>query len=339
MNYKYKTVAIAGTFDRLHKGHRFFISKAFEFGERVIIGLTSDAFVKEKFPISNTQFPMNVKNFSERKKEVEGFLREMGFINRAEIIRIDDIYGPTLKPGEIEALVVTEETREGGLKINKRRNELGLADLTIIEVSLIKADDNKKISSTRIRLGEIDRWGKVFSQLPIFGHKIPEKLRLKLKKPLGEVIERFTINDSRFKNKKSVCLISVGDEVTGYLNKLGDQSDISIVDFFIKRIKVHERLDDLGFTQEFKLLKARNPAGHITHETVEAVKSSLAGFIRDGKKRVIKVEGEEDLVALPAILLAPLGALIFYGQPDEGVVAVEVTEEKKREILEMVKIS
>ena len=44
----YKLVAIAGTFDRLHKGHRFFISEAFKQGEKVLIGLTSDAFAKAK---------------------------------------------------------------------------------------------------------------------------------------------------------------------------------------------------------------------------------------------------------------------------------------------------
>lgn len=48
---KFHTVAIAGTFDRLHKGHRFFISQAFKFGRKVIIGLTSDKYVKKKWSV------------------------------------------------------------------------------------------------------------------------------------------------------------------------------------------------------------------------------------------------------------------------------------------------
>src|SRR3989344_9299071 len=178
---KYQTVAIGGTFDRFHKGHEYFISQAFRSGHKVIIGLTSDSYVKEKFSISNfpsfakatagRQFPMNVRNFNERKRELEEFLRDKKLLSRAEIVKIDDIYGPTIERiknqesriknikryKEIEALVVTEETKEGGEKINKKRKDLGLPLLKIIEVALVQADDKQRISSTRIRLGEIDR--------------------------------------------------------------------------------------------------------------------------------------------------------------------------------------
>ncbi len=43
------------------------------------------------------------------------------------------------------------------------------------------------------------------------------------------------------------------------------------------------------------------------------------------------VDGEEDL-ALPAIVAAPEGASVVYGQPDEGMVHVRVTAEAKAEM-------
>ena len=52
---------------------------------------------------------------------------------------------------------------------------------------------------------------------------------------------------------------------------------------------------------------------------------------------MIKVKGEEDLLALPAILLAPLHSIMLYGQMDMGIVMVEVTEEKKKEVMEILK--
>ena len=45
---KYSTIALAGTFDRLHAGHWFIISEAFKRGERVVIGVTSDKYVRSK---------------------------------------------------------------------------------------------------------------------------------------------------------------------------------------------------------------------------------------------------------------------------------------------------
>jgi uncharacterized protein (UPF0218 family) len=38
----------------------------------------------------------------------------------------------------------------------------------------------------------------------------------------------------------------------------------------------------------------------------------------------VVVDGEEDLATLPALVAAPTGASIVYGQPGEGMVLVEV---------------
>ncbi|RLI21218.1 phosphopantetheine adenylyltransferase, partial [Candidatus Bathyarchaeota archaeon] len=36
MTRKFKAVAVGGTFDEFHRGHRALLSKAFEVGERVL---------------------------------------------------------------------------------------------------------------------------------------------------------------------------------------------------------------------------------------------------------------------------------------------------------------
>ena len=350
-DYKFKTVAIAGTFDRLHKGHRYIISESFKSGERVIIGLTSDSFVKKKLQITNNKLQIKWKNYKERKKELVEFLSGEKLLKRAEIVEINDIYGPTLDKNDIEALVVTLQTLPNAQKINKKRERLGFGLLEIKEVPLVIAEDKKVISSTRIRMGEIDRWGRVFASLSIYGGKIPDKLRLRLKKPLGNLIKGSSVTIERAVNEQIklpdlTSVATVGDEATLFLNRLGRQPDISVVDFHIKRVRVHQNLKDLEFPEVFwresykdKIIKAENPAGFITTELVRVYKTALERFIKDGKKRIVEVTGEEDLAGLPAILLAPLGSVVIYGQPDEGIVAVTVTESKKREILKLVNLS
>ena len=53
------------------------------------------------------------------------------------------------------------------------------------------------------------------------------------------------------------------------------------------------------------------------------------------KEVVMIVEGEEDLLTLPAIVESPDDAFVVYGQPSQGLVVVTATAPKKRKILEM----
>jgi len=48
------------------------------------------------------------------------------------------------------------------------------------------------------------------------------------------------------------------------------------------------------------------------------------------KKVQIVIEGEEDIVALPFLIFAPVGWVVCYGQPNEGLVIVKITEESKK---------
>jgi pantetheine-phosphate adenylyltransferase len=150
---QYSKVAVGGTFDQLHRGHRALLGRAFEVGEKVVIGLTSDSFVAEM------DKPHKTATFDERRRELEAFLAEQGFIDRAEIVPLKDPVGLTITCKGLEAIVVSHETSKTAEAINKKRQSIGFAPLQIVRVDMVQAENDKPISTTRIRHGEIDRNG------------------------------------------------------------------------------------------------------------------------------------------------------------------------------------
>ena len=150
---KFRKVAVGGTFDELHRGHKVILMKAFEIGERVMIGLCSDEFAEKLGK------PHVTASYEERLKELKTFLNNLVLSGRAEIIPLNDPFGPTLAESCIEALVVSEETRPTALKINEKRRKAGLPALKISTITMVPAENCTPISTTRIRKGEIDHEG------------------------------------------------------------------------------------------------------------------------------------------------------------------------------------
>jgi len=153
MGRKFNTVLVGGTFDEFHKGHRALIMKAFEVGERVMIGLSSDQLARE------LRKNHEVATYEQRLKELRDFLRKQGVFDRAKIVPLDTPYGITLSTTIAEALVVSKETEPVGLTINKKRKASGLKLIELVVIDMVPAEDYIPISSTRIRHGEIDREG------------------------------------------------------------------------------------------------------------------------------------------------------------------------------------
>ena len=155
MGKRFGTVAVGGTFDLFHKGHFSLLVKAFEVGDFVLVGLTSDEFVQK------VQKPHTIAPYSQRLKALNEFLKQNGLFERAEIIPLFDAYGLTLTDHRIEAIVVSEETAPQAKKINKKRVTIGLSALPVVIVKMVLSEDNYPISSTRIWFEEIDREGNL----------------------------------------------------------------------------------------------------------------------------------------------------------------------------------
>jgi len=150
---KFETVAVGGTFELFHSGHRVLLMKAFKVGNRVLIGLCSDNFVKKM------RKPHRIASYARRLEDLENLLKKNGVLERAEIIPLDDAYGITLSDKRIDAIVVSEETEPRAHKINEKRKSMGMSPLPIITVKMVLSEDHYPISSTRIWFEEIDREG------------------------------------------------------------------------------------------------------------------------------------------------------------------------------------
>ncbi len=145
---KYDKVAVGGTFDKFHDGHKKLLSTAFEIGNQIEIGVTSDAFGGLKGDIDSCKVRMaNLKSFFSDKSNFA-------------VVPLEDPYGTTIYDGEIEAIVVSEETEPTAVEINEIRVSKGMPPLDIVVVSFVLAYDGTPISSTRIRRGEINQNGK-----------------------------------------------------------------------------------------------------------------------------------------------------------------------------------
>ncbi|WP_067257380.1 phosphopantetheine adenylyltransferase [Methanobrevibacter cuticularis] len=150
---KYKKVAVGGTFDNFHYGHRRLLEEAFNNGEEVVIGVTSNAFGGKKG---------NIEPCDKRMGNLNEFLSNKH--NNFSISRLDDSYGSTIHEDDFDAIIVSEETEPTALEINQIRKDKEMSPLDIIVIRFVYADDGIPISSTRIRKGEIDAKGHLLDR-------------------------------------------------------------------------------------------------------------------------------------------------------------------------------
>lgn len=149
MKNKYKKVAVGGTFDRFHEGHKKLLKTAFDMGEEVEIGVTSDSFASLKGDINSCK---------ERMSNIYYFFKDK---SNFHISVLEDSFGTTISDKDFDAIVVSEETESTAFKINDIRLKNKMSRLDIIVVSFVLAEDGNPISSTRIRRGEINNRGDI----------------------------------------------------------------------------------------------------------------------------------------------------------------------------------
>ena len=146
-------------------------------------------------------------------------------------------------------------------------------------------------------------------------YELPQGMRPRLAKPLGKLFKGEGTKNRHFADAvlEAKMVITVGDKVTETVYALGRIPDVQVVDGFERRMK---RLPpEVPYS---RLIEVKNPAGFLTREAIAGVRVAFRGR----KPARVLVEGEEDLVAIPIIALAPSSAVIFYGQPGIGIVAV-----------------
>ena len=158
---KFTKVAVGGTFDELHRGHKTLLMTAFEIGDRVVVGLSSDELV------TKLSKPHVTASYAERRQGLKSFLEDLGLAGRAEIVPLFDAFGSSVKDPEIEALVVSEETKPTAEKINERRKKAGLPTLEIVAIIMVPSQNCGPISTTRIRRGEMDREGRLLKKAKV----------------------------------------------------------------------------------------------------------------------------------------------------------------------------
>ena len=126
---------------------------------------------------------------------------------------------------------------------------------------------------------------------------------------------------------KPAKIIAVGDRVSGNLLRSGFSPNVIIVDNRIMRKPVAP----LEFDAE-KTFNVRNPAGNVTDEAFQMVEKAVSSSYQVK----VLVDGEEDLLTLVAVLSAPEGSIVVYGQPREGIVIVSVTQDSIRKITNII---
>ncbi len=312
---KYKHIAIGGTFDLLHLGHQEFIEHAFSLGERVTIGITSDTLVRKLKGGSLT-------DFDNRFKSVCNFVKLNKFSSQASIIQLDDFFGPTLKDKTIDCLLATKDSLAGVKMINEERIKLGLRALPVEIFSLVLGQDKKTISSKRIKSGTINRQGLNYYEYLIKKGdlRLPENLRVVLRKPFGKVYK--DLKKIKHMKDKMSLVATVGDFTTQGFLRHGLFFNLSLIDFKIQRVDSFKKVEDLGFSGEEKIIKVANPPGIVSRALVKALNTSLNEI--SNNKKIIVIDGEEDLAVLVLCLLAPLNSVIYYGLRNRGMIETVV---------------
>ena len=152
------------------------------------------------------------------------------------------------------------------------------------------------------------------------------KLRKTLSRPLGVLVpgtedECNQILKQVIAKENPPKVILVGDTISRNATQTGIKADLMIIDNLEKRT----RAKTYAFKPKRKI-KTKNPAGMIEAQAREAVEHAILGG-----GDLIEVDGEEDLLTIVAVQASPLGSLVVYGQPSEGIVLVRVSEAKKAE--------
>jgi pantetheine-phosphate adenylyltransferase len=165
-----RVVVLGGTFTPIHNGHRALLHRAFQTASHdgdgdghVLVGLTSTALAERTR--SDPSHADHIGSFADRRAALDAELDPTSDAYSAsyEITRLEDTQGPAATREDADALVVSPEAKaqRRAYELNRQRRDAGYDPLEIHTPPFITAEDGARISSTRIRDGEIDAHGRV----------------------------------------------------------------------------------------------------------------------------------------------------------------------------------
>ncbi len=148
-------------------------------------------------------------------------------------------------------------------------------------------------------------------------------MRSELKTPLGELYRgepNETAARLKVRLKETPALFAVvGDFVSANVLAAGITPQIVVLDNKTLRLEIKP------VKHGMEEIKVRNAPATISAEAWRVLREAVTL-----KRRVaVVVEGEEDLLVLPLLAEMPLGSVIAYGQPKEGLVVVTVSKERR----------
>ena len=147
---------------------------------------------------------------------------------------------------------------------------------------------------------------------------LPDSLRGAFKDPLGPIETDADV----LAGDVAGPLITVGDVVTYHFERIGHTPDVAVVDGLTERDTVDDEIARTLGASDARRRTVVNPTATLSEPMLRTLREALEA----AEPTVIDVDGEEDLVTLPAIAIAPEGASVVYGQPGEGMVHVQVDE-------------
>ena len=152
-----------------------------------------------------------------------------------------------------------------------------------------------------------------------------DKLKAELQKPFGDLCSHA---DCAEKLRAFKRIVTVGDITTYNVVQAGIVPDVCIIDGITMRATVPDEICHAISAEPRTIYEVDNPPGSISQQLQNAVSGSMKNIGRSLRTRIV-VNGEEDLAVIPAVIEAPLGTAVVYGQPSEGMVIIVTTREKK----------
>jgi len=153
---------------------------------------------------------------------------------------------------------------------------------------------------------------------------IPQEYREFFSRPPDVLVTK----ESQIEFLFTKMLITVGDIVTATAVRHKIVPKVAVIDFKTKR---NEPMVPLPSKWE-RNVKVKNPPGCISVELWNSIDEAL----RAKGNTLIEVDGEDDLASVPAIILAPEGAIVIYGVPDKGIAVYEVGENLKKNVVNLI---